>query len=261
MWASGSPYEAYVGRWSRLVVREFLAWLGVPGGGRWLDVDCGTGALSEAILREASPAEVVGLDPSAGFIAHARQHLKDARARFGVGDAQALPFEDDAFDAVVSGLVLNFLPSPTRGVAEMVRVVRPGGTVAAYVWDYAGEMQVMRRFWDAAAALDPAARDLDEGRRFPICRPEPLERLWSDGGLGSVRVRPIDVPTVFRDFDDYWTPFLGGQGPAPSYVAPLDEQRRMALRERLRADLQAGDDGSIAMKARAWAVRGIAHPR
>ncbi len=256
IWASGSPYEAYVGRWSRLVAREFLPWLAVPSGSRWLDTGCGTGALSEAILREAGPAEVVGTDPSDGFIAYAREHVRDERATFEVADAQALPFEDDHFDAVVSGLVLNFIPSPERALAEMVRVVRPSGTVAAYVWDYAGEMQLMRHFWDAAAALDPAAVELDEGRRFPLCRPDPLERLFRDASLDIVEVRSIDVPTVLRDFDDYWTPFLGAQGPAPSYAMSLSEQQRVALRERIRAGLPTADDGSIRLIARAWAVRG-----
>lgn len=256
IWASGSPYEAYVGRWSRLVAQEFLPWLAVASGSRWLDTGCGTGALSEAILREAGPAEVVGTDPSEGFIAYAREHVSDERATFAVADARALPFADDRFDAVVSGLVLNFIPGPERALAEMVRVVRPGGTVAAYVWDYAGEMQLMRRFWDAAAALDPGAQDLDEGRRFPLCRPGPLDRLFREASLEIVAVRSIDVPTVFRDFDDYWAPFLGAQGPAPSYVMSLGEQQRVALRERIRAGLPIADDGSIHLIAHAWAVRG-----
>jgi len=256
IWASGSPYEAYVGRWSRLVAREFLAWLAVPSGSRWLDTGCGTAALSEAILRKAGPAEVVGTDPSNGFIAYARERVRDERATFAVADAQALPFADDHFDAVVSGLVLNFIPSPERALAEMARVVRPGGTLAAYVWDYAGEMQLMRRFWDAAAALDPGAQDWDEGRRFPLCRPQPLERLFGDAGLEIVVVRSIDVPTIFRDFDDYWAPFLGAQGPAPSYAMSLSDQQRVALGERIRAGLPTADDGSIRLIARAWAVRG-----
>jgi len=256
IWASGSPYEAYVGRWSRLVGQEFLPWLAVPSGSRWLDIGCGTGSLSETVLREADPSEVVGIDASDGFVAYAREHVRDERAKFRVANAQGLPFEDDRFDAVVSGLVLNFIPSPERGLAEMVRVVRPGGTVAAYVWDYADGMQLMRRFWDAAAALDPNARDLDEGLRFPICRPEPLERLFRDAGLEAVAVRSIDVPTVFRDFQDYWSPFLGAQGPAPSYAMSLDESHRVALRERIRAGLPAADDGSIHLIARAWAARG-----
>ena len=143
----------------------------------------------------------------------------------------------------------------------MTRVTRAGGRVAAYVWDYAGRMELMRRFWEAAAALDPAAASLDEGRRFPVCRPEPLARLFGDAGLAEVEVRPIEVPTRFRDFDDYWAPFLGGQGPAPGYAMALDEPRRAMLREELRARLPAASDGSIPLVARAWAARGVARPR
>jgi hypothetical protein len=134
-------------------------------------------------------------------------------------------------------------------------VARPGAVVAAYVWDYAGGMELMRRFWDAAAALDPAAAELDEGRRFPLCREEPLASLFGGAGLREVAVRAIDVPTRFRDFDDYWNPFLGGQGPAPGYAMALGEDERAALRERIRAGLPAGPDGSIGLVARAWAVR------
>jgi SAM-dependent methyltransferase len=261
VWAVASSYEAYVGRWSRLVARELVAWLGVAGGAAWLDVGCGTGALSQTVLGAADPAEVVGLDPSARFVAHARERLAGPRARFAVADARALPVTGARFDAVVSGLVLNFVPDPPTAVREMARVTRAGGRVAAYVWDYAGRMELMRRFWEAAAALDPAAAELDEGRRFPICRPEPLARLFQDAGLAEVEVRPIEVPTRFRDFDDYWAPFLGGQGPAPGYAMALDEPRRVALREELRARLPAAPDGSIPLVARAWAARGLAGPR
>ena len=261
VWAVGSSYEAYVGRWSRLVARELIAWLEVAGGGAWLDVGCGTGALSQTVLGAADPAQVVGLDPSAGFVAHTRERLAGPRARFVVADARALPLAAGRFDATVSGLVLNFVPDPGTAVREMARVTRAGGRVAAYVWDYAGRMEPMRRFWDAAAALDPAAAALDEGRRFPICRPEPLAGLFRDAGLAEVEVRPIEVPTRFRDFNDYWTPFLGGQGPAPAYTVALDEPRRAALREELRARLPVAPDGSIPLVARAWAARGVARPR
>ena len=258
VWAAGDAYEPYIGRWSRLVARELLAWLGTAPGGSWLDVGCGTGALGAAVLAAADPATVVGLDPSAGFLASARARLDDRRARFVVADARRLPLAGARFDAVVSGLVLNFVPDPAAAVAEMARVARPDGRVAAYVWDYAGGMELIRRFWDAAAALDPAAADLDEGRRFPLCQPEPLAGLFRDAGLVEVAVRPIQVPTVFRDFDDYWTPFLGGQGPAPGYVLSLDGAGRAALREELAARLPAAADGSIALAARAWAVAGTA---
>jgi len=156
----------------------------------------------------------------------------------------------------VSGLVLNFVPDQPKAVAEMRRAARPGGTVAVYVWDYAGEMQMIRRFWDAAGALDPAARRLDEALRFPLCDPAPLKTLFEATGLRNIETRAIDVPTVFADFDDYWTPFLGGQGPAPGFCMKLPEEARTALRERLRATLPKAGDGRIRLIARAWAVRG-----
>lgn len=252
VWASGEAYERYVGRWSRLVARELLDWLDVAPGARWLDVGSGTGALSATILAAAEPAAVTGIDPSEPFVALARSST--AGAEFVVADARELPFADGAFDAVVSGLVLNFVPEPERAAAEMARVAASGGTVAAYVWDYAGEMQLMRYFWDAAAELDPAARELDEGLRFRLS----LEALWRDAGLTAVEARAIDVPTVFEDFDDYWSPFLGGQGPAPAYVAALDDDRRTALRERLRSSLPVEADGTIRLLARALAARGKA---
>ena len=257
IWASGDAYEPYVGRWSRAVGREFLTWLAVPPDRRWLDVGCGTGALTATILEVAAPSEVVGVDPSDGFIAYARARVSDPCVRFEIGDARALPLPSDTFDAVVSGLALNFVPDPAAGVRDMARVATPGGVVAAYVWDYSGGMEFMRRFWDAAVALDPAAATLDEGPRFAhICDPDALSRLFSEASLQEVETRAIDIPTHFRDVDDYWTPFLGGQGPAPSYVSTLTEEQRAALRDRLRASLLAEADGSIRMTARAWAVRG-----
>jgi SAM-dependent methyltransferase len=257
-WVAGDFYEPYVGRWSRRVAAGLLDWLRLPAGLAWLDVGCGTGALTATILEKADPASIVGIDPSAGFLEHARARIPDARVSFQVADAQALPFGDDAFDVAASALVLNFVPQPARAVAEMARAVRPAGTVAAYVWDYAGRMELMRHFWDAAAALDPRAVELDEGRRFPLCQPEPLAELFTRAGLQSVVGVAIDVTTPFRDFDDYWTPFLGGQGPAPGYAMSLSEDERMRLRERLRAALPRRADGAIELTARAWAVRGRA---
>ena len=167
-----------------------------------------------------------------------------------------MPFDTARFDVSVAGLVLNFVPEPAQAIAEMARVVRRGGVVAAYVWDYAGKMQLMRHFWNAACALDPSARDLDEGRRFAICSPQPLHDAWCGAALRDVVVRAIDIDTDFRDFDDYWSPFLGGQGPAPAYARALPDAARNALRERLRAAMPTAIDGSIALVARAWAVRG-----
>ncbi len=255
-WSDGSAYERYVGRWSRPVAREFLRWLDCPPDGSWLDVGCGTGALSQTILELASPEEVCGVDPSSTYVAYAGRAISEPRARFLAGDARRLPFASARFDVAVSGLVLNFVPEPGEAVAEMARVTRPGGEVAAYVWDYEGQMQLMRHFWEAAAALDPEALELDEGRRFSLCRPEPLTEVLRAVGLRNVEVRAIDVPTVFEDFEDFWSPFLGGQGPAPGYLTSLSEERSVALRERLRASLPTSVDGSIHLIARAWAVRG-----
>jgi hypothetical protein len=152
--------------------------------------------------------------------------------------------------------MVNFVPDPAKAIREMKRVTRRHGIVSAYVWDYAGEMQMMRRFWDAAIALDSDAIPLDEGRRFPLCNPDPLASLFQDARLDAVEVRAIDVPTPFKDFDDYWTPFLGGQAPAPGYCMSLSEEHRTALCDRIRASLPVRDDGSIHLIARAWAVRG-----
>lgn len=257
-WASGDAYERYVGRWSRPVAAEFVRWLDLPHSLDWIDVGCGTGALASTILEAAAPRRVRGYDLSPDHVAAARARVGDPRAEFGQADATALPDPQHACDAAVSGLVLNFVPEPARAVAEMRRVVRPSGAVAAYVWDYAGEMQLMRVFWDAAVELDPSAAELDEGRRFGFCRPEPLRDLFQSAGLHDVEVRGIDVPTRFRDFDDYWEPFLGGQGPAPGYAVSLDQARRGALRELIRARLPFEADGGITLTARAWAVRGRA---
>ena len=257
VWASGDAYEPYVGRWSRVVAAELLAWLEAGRDARWLDVGCGTGALTGAILDSAAPAHVQAVDASLAYMLFARERAHDRRADFVVADARSLPHRMESVDAVVSGLALNFIPNPDGALAEMARVVRPGGMVAVYVWDYAGRMQLMRYFWDAAVALDPGAAELDEGRRFPVCRPAALEALFRGARLQGVESRPIDVPTRFRDFDDYWMPFLGGQGPAPGYVMELGDAHRAALRERIRMTLPVAADGSIDMIARAWAVRGM----
>jgi SAM-dependent methyltransferase len=212
-WERGSPYEQYVGRWSRLVAPLFLSWLNVPAGRRWLDVGCGTGALCAAILDRCSPSLVAGVEPSEGFLKTARENL-GSRADLHLGNAAAIPLGDASVDVVVSGLVLNFVPEQPAAMREMARVAGKGGTIAAYVWDYAGKMELMRFFWEAATSVDPRNAKLDEGVRFPLCRPEALTALFAAARLRDVDVMPIDIPTRFTSFDDYWAPFLGGQGPA-----------------------------------------------
>jgi len=255
-WERGNPYERYIGRWSRRVAPPFLDWLALPARRTWVDVGCGTGALCAAILDRCHPRAVTGVEPSQGFLDVAADALR-GRAALRIGNATSIPLGDATVDAVVSGLVLNFVTDAPAAMKEMSRVVFPGGTVAAYVWDYAERMELVRRFWDVASSLDPAAASLHEGARFPICRPEALRATFVDAGLNGVEVTALDTVCVFADFDDYWQPFLGGQGPAPSYVASLTDDRRAELRDFLRERLPVAGDGSIALNARAWAVRGI----
>jgi SAM-dependent methyltransferase len=256
-WVTGDAYEAYMGRWSRPLARVFVEWLQPKPSANWLEVGCGTGALTSAICDLGEPASIVACDPSASFIEHARQHLADARASFVVGGADALPRRAGGYDAAVSGLVLNFLPAPGAAVASLRERLRPGGTVAAYVWDYADGMELLRSFWDEAVASDPRAAALDEGRRFALCRAPALASLFREAGLVQVETDALEIPTDFASFDDYWTPFLRGTGPAPSYVASLDPLRCGMLSDRLRRRLHADGDGRIHLRARAWAVRGV----
>jgi len=253
-WERGDPYEQYVGRWSRRVAPGFLSWLGIPSGRKWLDVGCGTGALCAAIVDHCSPHSVTGIEPSEGFLKKAGEHLA-GRAMLHQGSATTIPLDDASVDVVVSGLVLNFVPDQRAALIEMARVTGNGGTIGAYVWDYAGKMELMRFFWDAAVELNPEAAKLDEGTRFPLCRPEALEKLFAAAGLRDIEVNSIDIPTRFKNFDEYWQPFLGGQGPAPAYAMSLNETARARLRDRIRERLPVQADGSISLIARAWATR------
>ncbi len=255
IWSQGEAYERFMGRWSRLLAPQFLHWLRTPRGLRWADVGCGTGALTSAILDHCSPARLSALDPSEAQVEEAARRIHDPRVSFGVGTAGNLPAS--SFDAVVSGLVLNFVPEPDAAVSAMARAA-PGGIVAAYVWDYAEGMHMLRTFWDVACELDPAAADLHEGHRFSLANADALGEVWTNAGLTDVQTTAVMVPTVFDDLDDFWSPFLGGQGPAPAYVASLAEPAREQLRAALSSRLPTDEDGTIALMARAWAVRGRA---
>jgi SAM-dependent methyltransferase len=254
-WQAGDSYEQYMGRWSRQIAPRFLDWLDVPAGLDWLEVGCGTGALSSAIIARCTPKSLVSIDPSAGFLAAARANLPNERVAFEVGDAQALPVESASKDVVVSALVLNFVPDRGRAVAEMKRVLRTGGKAGFYVWDYpGGGVAFMRAFWQVATELDPAAADLTEDKRFPFCTPDGLRALVNEAGMAP-EIAAIEVPTVFKDFDDYWRPYTLGAGPAPGYCTSLAPDARQRLKERLSKSLPTRDDGSIHLAARAWAVR------
>lgn len=252
-WAAGDRYEPYVGRWSRRVASRFVAWLAAPPGGEWLDVGCGTGALSETVLDEAGAGGVTGIDPSEGFVGFAVERLQGRAASFDVGDARDLPYAPAYFDAVVSGLVLNFVPDDGLALREQHRVVRPGGVVGAYVWDYP-RMEMMARFWEAAVAVDPGEVP-DEALRFSTWTDEGIARRFREAGFDDVETTVIEIPTTFADVEDLWQPFLGGQGAAPSYLATLDDDRRDAIRAMMLAGLPAA--GPIEMTARAWAVKAI----
>lgn len=256
-WDSAHAYEQYVGRWSRKLADEFLRWLAPAPGLAWADVGCGTGALASTILDACAPASVRGIDSSERFVGQARQRTGDTRARFETGDATRLPWDTDVCDMAVSGLVLNFVRDPDAMTREMARVTKPGGRVAAYVWDYAGGMQMVRHFWDAAVRVSPHDAKLDQAERFPLCQPEPLRALLERTGLRSVAVRAIDIPTVFRDFDDYWIPFLGKTGAAPTYLASVDDDTRERIRRDLQSRLAPVPGTPIALTARAWAVHGV----
>jgi SAM-dependent methyltransferase len=258
MWGSGASYDLYIGRWSTLVAKQFVPWLNISSNSQWLDIGCGTGTITGTILDIAAPRTVLGIDSSKEYVEFARKEIQDSKAAFYLGDAQALPVKSSIYDAVVSGLVLNFVPKPIQMLREMIRALRIGGTIGVYVWDYTDQMQLIRYFWNAAVALDGlAAFDLDEGKRFSLCQPEPLRQLFQTAQLEKIQVHTIDVQTTFRDFDDYWYPFLGGQGPAPSYIKSLSEERRTALRENLRHTLPISNDGAIHLVARAWAICGV----
>lgn len=256
LWASDDAYEKYMGRWSRRIAPRFLDWLAIAPEADWIDVGCGTGVVSSTILARCAPARVVGIDPSEAFLEAARAQIGDSRFRCRQGSGEALSFADGEFSVAVSGLVLNFVGDKSKAVAEMSRVVSPGGSVALYVWDYAGHMQIMRHFFDAAAELDERAREFDDGTKAPICRPGPLANLFKETGLEDIEVQCLDIPAAFDGFDDYWMPFLGGTGSAPRYCASLAPDAQARLREKLRSRLPTGPDGEILLAVRAWAIKG-----
>lgn len=246
-----------MGRWSRLIAQEFVQGLGASPALSWLDVGCGTGALIDAVLEDAAPSEVAGVDPSAEFVNAVSTRL-GGNANLTVAAGDDLPFSDDTFDQVVSGLVLNFVPEPVAAVDEWARVAQSGGSVNAYVWDYAEGMEFLRVFWDAAIEEDPSAHALDEAARFPICQPDQLLEIFDNTALSDVASGSIEVTTEFSGFDDYWAPFTRGQGPAPTYVASLSDASKQRLESNLRSRLPPSLDSTIRLSARAWTISGTA---
>jgi SAM-dependent methyltransferase len=248
-------YDRHVGRYTHELGRALIATAGVRPGQRALDVGCGPGALTAELVTVLGAEHVAAADPSEPFVEACRSRL--AGVRVEVARAEALPFEDAEFDRSLAQLVVNFMTDAHAGVREMRRVTRPGGTVAGAVWDYAGEMTLLRRFWDAAVALDPAAEELDEGRCMPYCTPETLGGLWSAAGLDEVRVSEAVVSAGYDDFEDLWRPLESGVAPTGRYAMSLPEEGRAALNAELRRRLDVGDE-PFRLSARAWIVTGRA---
>lgn len=262
MFAESAAYERFMGRWSRLLAPLLVRFAGVDQNQDVLDIGSGTGALAFAIEAAAPGARIVGIDPSQAYVAYAQSRVKNGGIRFAVGDAQQLQYADGSFDRVLSLLVMNFIPDRAKALREMARVTRPGGIVSAAVWDYGGEMEMLRAFWDEAVAAKPAAAGRDE-RNMPLCKAGELAALWKAQGLTDVSEQPLTIAMSFASFDDYWEPFLGGQGPAGAYVATLTAAERETLRERLRKRLLGGGAaGPLTLRGRAWAVKGtVPKPR
>jgi SAM-dependent methyltransferase len=252
MFSESDGYERFMGRWSRRLAPLFVTFAGVTEGHRVLDVGSGTGALAVTAAAIES-VQVTGIERSPAYVQYAQEHAGGDGVRFEVGDALTLPFSDDAFDRTLSMLVLNFVPDPAAGLQQMIRVTHPGGVVAAAVWDYGDEMQMLRTFWDAAVAVDPDAAPRDE-RHMPLSTRGALADLWRTHGLQDIHEQPLTIDMAFGSFDDYWQPFLCGQGPAGVYVSSLSTSARRALESKLRERL--GGDG-FGLRARAWAVRGV----
>jgi SAM-dependent methyltransferase len=246
-----------MGRWSRRLADRFLAWLAAPPEAAWLEIGCGTGALTSRILALTQPRSVAACDRSPAFVTHTRGTVRDPRLSVLQAESPRFPPHPGGYDVVVSGLVLNFLPDPLAALQAMVQATAAPASVAAYVWDYADGMAFLRHFWNAALELDPAAGALDEGQRFPLCQPDALAALWAHAGLGHIRTTALDIDTAFQSFADYWAPLEGGQGPAPTYLLSLPPERQRELRELLQRRLPVGADGAVVLRARAWAVAGM----
>lgn len=256
-YVDGEVYEKFMGQWSRACGRKLVEWLGIPAGLKWLDVGCGTGAFTSVILEACAPKSIVGIDAMETQLVGAKSRVTDERVDFRVGDAQALPFDDDAFDAAASALVLNFVPDHKKMVTEMKRVVRPSGTVAVYVWDFAGGGEIAQHIGAAIAARDPkAAEHCANVRHDERTRLEALSQLFKEAGLDNAGTLPIEIGVEFGDFDFYWSSNIGFASPVAIYANGLSSDDREQFMGEVKKRLPIAADGSIRYTARASAVRG-----
>ncbi len=252
--APADAYDRHIGRYGPELARELIAAAGIRPGDHVLDVGCGPGALTgELVAIAGQPQLVAAVDPSPPFAAACAERLPGTDVRTGA--AEALPFADETFDAALAQLVVNFMADATAGVREMARVVRPGGAVGLAVWDYAHGMTLLRRFWDAAEALDPAAAERDEGRTMRYCSPGELTQLLTGAGLDAVVVDAVIVTAWYDGHDDLWAPLEQGVGPSGAYVAALAPAARAALREELFRRLEV-IDAPFMLDARAFLATG-----
>lgn len=248
----GAAYERMMGVWTQLVGETFLDWLALPSGLRWLDVGCGNGAFTELVCSRAAPAKIDGIDPSDAQLDYARARPGAAKARFHKGDARALPFGDNSFEAAVMALAIFFVPEPEKGVAEMARVVAPGGTMAAYAWDFPGGGYPLQAMQDAmrAGGLKPPLPP-----RAEVARSETLRELWLGAGLEAVETRPIRVMRTFADFEEFWA--IGTAGASMvSVMSELSEAERALLKQRVRTLYPPDAAGRVTCTGHVNAVKG-----
>jgi SAM-dependent methyltransferase len=257
VFGNAEAYQRFMGRWSRVVAPLLVEFTDLPDAGPVLDIGSGTGSLAFAIAQRKIQSQVLGMDPSKEYVEYANsRNLFPGRVSFEVGNALELPYADSSFQASLSLFVFNFIPDRQRALREAFRVTRPGGRIAAAVWDYSAGMRMLRAFWDSAVSVDLSAEQFDE-KHLPLCRAGELSEFWRQIGLENVQELALDLTQQFASFADYWDPFLLGQGPAGAYARSISGDRLQALRDEVKRRLPvAEDDAAFALPARAWAVRG-----
>jgi len=261
LWTDGVLYENYTGRWSRLIADKFIDWLEVKQVRveRCVDMGCGTGALSEALLANGVCTSLTCLDRSPAYLSFAKKRLQSSGVEFVTDDVQNTSLPTGAYSLVVSGLVANFVDSPKKMLSEMCRLGRLDGVLGLYIWDFADGMEPIRKFWDAAHKCEAHnVGEFDAGIRFPICQRDNLLHHVKEAGWLEPKVAPIEIDAQFKNFDDYWVPFLSGQGTGPAFAVSLSDETREKVRKTLMSLVTDSPDEPFTLRTRAWAAKGIA---